>query len=118
MLTIEKLRKAKGWTQDELAFRAGVSQGLISSAERGTRFPRKTSLEAIANALEVEVADLISREEADELSLLELLEVITDKLASETISPQDREDLLAIAELMRRALVRIDRSTKKKTEDD
>lgn len=47
---IAERRKSRGWTQEELADRAGVSQSLVSSAERGVKI-RQEFAEKIENAL-------------------------------------------------------------------
>lgn len=50
---IKKARKAKGWTQIELANEMGISQSVIVFWERGERIPRRKSLEKISRALEI-----------------------------------------------------------------
>lgn len=47
---IAERRKERGWTQEELADRAGVSQSLVSSAERGVKIRREYA-EKIEHAL-------------------------------------------------------------------
>lgn len=60
---IRELREKRGWTQTELARRAGVKQGVLSDIETGTtRDPRVGTLSAIANALEVPIEELIRKE--------------------------------------------------------
>lgn len=46
-------RKDKNWSQEELARRSGVTQGLISQLEKGTN-KGSSFLNAVARALEVE----------------------------------------------------------------
>ena len=48
------LRVAKGLSQEQVAERAGLSTNAIGSFERGIRFPRDTSLDALLDALNVE----------------------------------------------------------------
>lgn len=48
---IKKLRRAKGWTQPELAARSGVAVNTISAWENGRNEPTGTSLQAVADAL-------------------------------------------------------------------
>lgn len=59
---IRELRLKKGWTQTELARRAGVKQGVLSYIESGkTKHPRSDTLVAIAGALGVPVEKLMRK---------------------------------------------------------
>jgi transcriptional regulator with XRE-family HTH domain len=59
---IRELRQKKGWTQTELARRAGVKQGVLSCIESGrTKNPRSDTLAAIAAALGVSVERLMRK---------------------------------------------------------
>ena len=59
---IRDLRMKKGWTQSELARRAGIKQGVLSYIECGrTKHPRSDTLAAIAAALGVPVEKLIRK---------------------------------------------------------
>tara|TARA_R110002094_G_scaffold57631_2_gene68764 strand:+ start:799 stop:1008 length:210 start_codon:yes stop_codon:yes gene_type:complete len=57
---LRKLREAQGWSQEELADRAGLHRTYISSVERGVRNPTITVLAKIAAALGVSLAELLS----------------------------------------------------------
>lgn len=57
---VQRLRKAKGWSQEELAFECGLHRTYISGVERGIRNPTVTVLEKIALSLETTVACLLS----------------------------------------------------------
>ena len=62
IMRLREIRKAKGWTQTELATRAGVRQATISSLERGPVKKLDMSvLEKLASALEVDPGYLIVR---------------------------------------------------------
>ena len=51
-LAIRALRRRRGWTQAELADRAGVSQAAVSRAERGgARAMTLRTLERIADSM-------------------------------------------------------------------
>jgi len=52
--TIELVRHARGFTQDELASAAGVSQGYLSQIEKGRVEPDEARLAALAAALQVD----------------------------------------------------------------
>lgn len=57
---IRELRQEKGWSQSELARRAGIKQGVLSYIESGrTPHPRIDTLMAIAKALEVPIDELL-----------------------------------------------------------
>jgi molybdate-binding protein/DNA-binding XRE family transcriptional regulator len=57
---IKQRRMALGWTQEELAQRAGVSRSGISAIETGTMVPAVTAALAIAAALGCPVEDLFA----------------------------------------------------------
>jgi DNA-binding XRE family transcriptional regulator len=56
---IRQLRQRAGWTQEELAERAGIGRVTLSRLEGGDRSPRYRTLVALAKALGVSVTDLL-----------------------------------------------------------
>lgn len=54
---IKSERVEKGWTQDELAARSGIPQSHLSRIENGVHSPSRKTVEKIAAALEVPVAE-------------------------------------------------------------
>lgn len=63
-VNVYRLRSAAGWTQKELARRAGARQPRIAEIERGDANPRLETLATLARALGVEVADLLRNPES------------------------------------------------------
>ena len=57
---IRQHRKAKGWSQEELAFQAELDRTYIGSVERGERNIAVLNLVKIAVALETDVHELVS----------------------------------------------------------
>ena len=52
-------RQARGWTQRELAARAGVSRGYVANVERGAvPLPRRATLARLGRALGLRLAQL------------------------------------------------------------
>lgn len=60
----EKLRKAKGFTQERFAEVSGFTQQYVSGLERGLRNPTVVTLFELANALGVSHVDLVMPDEA------------------------------------------------------
>lgn len=60
---LKRLRRAKGWSQEEYAFEAGIHRTYVSDIERGARNPTIDILVKLAVPLGVEPAELISRPE-------------------------------------------------------
>ena len=56
---MRKYRREKGWSQEELAYQAGVHRTYISGVERLVRNPTITIVGRIADALGVSVGDLV-----------------------------------------------------------
>jgi len=61
---LRRLRLAKGWSQDQLAATLEVEQGVISLIENRRANPTLLMLEAIAAALDVQLADLFEAKPA------------------------------------------------------
>jgi len=59
MNSIRKWREVRGLSQGQLADKIGVTQAALSRWETGERYPGKTNLRALADALDVRPADLI-----------------------------------------------------------
>ncbi len=57
-LNIQRLRRERGISQEELAFRSDCTRGYLSGLETGRRNATVLTLEKIAKALDVEVIDL------------------------------------------------------------
>ena len=57
---LQRLRKEKGWSQEELAFEAGLHRTYISGIERGARNPTVKILETLSATLGVEPGDLLA----------------------------------------------------------
>ena len=56
---MRRIRREKGWSQEELADRADVHRTYISGVERLVRNPTITVVGRIAEALEVKVGELV-----------------------------------------------------------
>ncbi|MEM7246935.1 MAG: helix-turn-helix transcriptional regulator [Acidobacteriota bacterium] len=59
---IRRYRQDQGWTQAQLARRAGISRDAISRIERGLERAREATLRALAQALGVEWSQLTGEE--------------------------------------------------------
>ncbi len=56
---IRRLRDARALTQQELAARAGITVAALSRIERNNAEPRPTTRRKLAQALEVDPAELV-----------------------------------------------------------
>ncbi len=56
---ISSERKKKGITLEKLAYEVGISKGNLSDVEHGKRDPRYSTLQAIAEGLEISVSKLL-----------------------------------------------------------
>ncbi len=57
---VQRLRLARGWSQEELADEAGIHRTYVSGVERGVRNPTVTVLAKLAKALGVPVGELLA----------------------------------------------------------
>lgn len=54
-MNIRKERQAKGWTQEQLSHESGIDRSYLSEVECGAKNIGITRLDAIAQALEVDI---------------------------------------------------------------
>ncbi len=64
---IEHLRIERGWSQDFLADRAGITKSSLSRMEHDGQWPRPDTLAALAAALNVKVYQLFALADAEPL---------------------------------------------------
>ncbi len=58
---LRRLRTEKGWSQEDLAYEAGVDRTYVSALERGVYNASISMIEKLAKVLEVEPAALLER---------------------------------------------------------
>jgi transcriptional regulator with XRE-family HTH domain len=56
---LRKLREERGWTQEELADKAGMHFTYVGQIERGIRNPSLINLEKFAKALKISAGQLL-----------------------------------------------------------
>lgn len=59
--TVRAARRRRGWSQDELSARAGVSKGAIVALERAQTSPNLSTLCRVGDALELGIAELLEQ---------------------------------------------------------
>ncbi len=79
-LRVKEFRKQKKLTQEKLAEIIGVDNGYISKLEVGQNFPSITTLEKIADVLEVELYELFRYTNSKSKDFKEEINTIYDKL--------------------------------------
>jgi len=92
--------QAQPWTQKELASKARVSVSYLSMMERGQRVPPMHTLAALAQALDVPVADLLSGIDRWPEDSTEVARPLSDFIQRRHLGPRDVERLLYVARLM------------------
>ena len=58
-MNIVRLRRGKGWSQEDLAFEAGLHRTFVAHVERKVRNISIDNIERLANALQVDVHILL-----------------------------------------------------------
>ena len=84
---LRQWRKHRGLTQEQLAERIGIARSYLTKIERGTRRYDQPFLEAAADALRCEPADLIMRDPTESESIWSVWE---------GLSPTERVQAIAV----------------------
>lgn len=61
---LRRIRNAKGLSQDDLAYDAGVSRSYLSQLEKGVFYASLKIIEKLATTLDVEPAEFLKRPKA------------------------------------------------------
>lgn len=61
-INLQRIRRQKGLSQEELAARAGLARAYLSGAEAGRRNATLETVEALSLVLEVDPIDLLKRD--------------------------------------------------------
>lgn len=56
---VRRLREARGWSQEQLAEHAGLNRSYVGEIERGTVIASIVTVEKLARAFGVSIADLL-----------------------------------------------------------
>lgn len=57
-INIQRLRQAKGWSQEELAHQSNIDRSYLSEVETGRKNVGIVKLDAIASALQIDIRKL------------------------------------------------------------
>ena len=60
-INLQRLRREKGWSQEDLAFESGLHRTYISGIERGVRNPTIMIIDKLSKTLGVAPAELLVR---------------------------------------------------------
>jgi transcriptional regulator with XRE-family HTH domain len=60
-INLQRLRREKGWSQEDMAFESGLHRTYVSGIERGVRNPTLLILDKLAKSLDVAPAELVAR---------------------------------------------------------
>lgn len=60
-LNLQRLRRERGLSQEELAHRANIHQTYLSGVEQGERNPSVNVLQRVAEALGIDIGELVRR---------------------------------------------------------
>ena len=89
---LARIRKDRGWTQEQLADKIGIAPVTLSRLETGARAMSLSSLSVIAKQLDVELGDVLDVKAPAPAQTLPPRENEMLRLFRET--PSDRQDLL------------------------
>ena len=96
---IKKARKIKGITQNELAIKLGVTQGMIGQYEKNKRNPKIETINKIANALGVSDSYLRGETDNPETQIINFKHEpgakILEKIEGYSLTPQEALKLKA-----------------------
>lgn len=98
-MRIRQVRKVKGWSQDDLARKCGISMSFLGHIERGTRIMSMETFVSICSVLGTSTDELLWGEAHLPDSLLDICNVSVDKKVTDSYSTYIRI-MKSVAEIM------------------
>ena len=95
-----RTQRPERWTQEDLAERARISVSFLSMIERGERVAHVETLEDLAAALGVSLAELFAGAEAAKAEATEVVRPLCDFARARGLTTRDVEKLLGVARAM------------------
>ncbi|MHB8872346.1 MAG: helix-turn-helix domain-containing protein [Myxococcaceae bacterium] len=95
-----RTQRPERWTQEDLAERARISVSFLSMIERGERVAHVETLEDLAGALGVSLAELFAGTEPNSADPDEVLRPLRDFARARQLTAKDVEKLLGVARAM------------------
>lgn len=90
---IRNLRVNQGFSQEKLAFKAGITPSYLGQVERGEKSPTLDTLDKVAQALNIEIAELFKSNTDTKMNKdTTYIEKITYQLVGRT--PYEQEEVL------------------------
>lgn len=98
-IRIRDLRNEKGWSQEELAHRAGIHPSHLGRLERGEKSPTLDSIEKVINALDITFEELFryiqpANKNTDNMTLSLLINKLN------TLSADDQKLMLSLFDVL------------------
>lgn len=81
-MKVRELRRERGWSQQQLARGASLSRNFVAQIERGESTPTVATLERLAAALAVTIAELLGQEDAPPATDLVGVPLVSDTIAA------------------------------------
>lgn len=98
-MRIRQVRKAKGWSQDELAKKCGISMSFLGHIERGSRIMSLETFVSICRALDAHADELLWGEAHPSGAMLDMINPSDRKSGSDSYSMYVRI-MKSVAEIM------------------
>ena len=97
-MRIKELRKARGWSAEQLAEKTGISPATIYRYENGTtEEPKSSMLRRIAEALNVDVWQIIQFDNIEMDDRLSTIDKSANQVREDLFNDPDRRALLSFA---------------------
>lgn len=94
MKTIIEARKSAGFTQNEIAYKLGVSQSSINHWERGLKQIPKSRLKQLCRAYKIAMSDVLDIEVQPKLQREQKQRAIALRFALQKIVPEDQMEVV------------------------
>jgi len=108
-LNIKTLRSRRNWSQADLAEKSGLSIVYLSDIERGNKWPYLDTMVKLANALKIEVYELLKPENVPPPSVMTILDKYSEEVTAiinKTFEIAEKNSLQSLTALRAKYIVK------------